>query len=170
MGKWENGKMGKCKNACENAKMNAKMHAKIQKCMRGNHHCPPSTFLATEQLLGDGAMMSLISQHSHKEKSHLQIGFRDNIRQDSHSLTLTMQERKKWRKDHRIGVYARPTAKDDGSSNLSSEKLEFLAKRTPTDKVKLEFNEDYPSTPPTAPPIFIPMYLRVERSALYSFE
>lgn len=79
----------------------------------------------------------------------------------SHSL---FQERKKWRKDHPIGFYARPTARGDGSSNLFKWETGIPGKKG-TDweggiyKVTLDFGQEYPSQAPLCrfvPPIYHP--------------
>ena len=63
------------------------------------------------------------------------------------------EERKAWRKDHPIGFYARPSSKDDGSSDIMVWEAGIPGKEE-TDwaggvyKVRLEFSEEYPSKPP----------------------
>ena len=63
------------------------------------------------------------------------------------------EERRAWRKDHPIGFYARPTASDDGSSNMMKWEAGIPGKAG-TDweggvyKVHMEFSEEYPSRPP----------------------
>ena len=63
------------------------------------------------------------------------------------------EERKAWRKDHPIGFYARPTSKEDGSSNIMVWEAGIPGKEG-TDwaggvyKVNMEFSDEYPSRPP----------------------
>jgi ubiquitin-conjugating enzyme E2 I len=82
----------------------------------------------------------------------------------SHFFRFNAQERKKWRKDHPIGFYARPLAKGDGSSDLFKWEAGIPGKKK-TDwegglfKVVLHFSPDYPSKAPLVkftPPIFHP--------------
>jgi ubiquitin-conjugating enzyme E2 I len=82
-------------------------------------------------------------------------------------LTLVytvQQERKRWRKDHPVGFYARPLNKGDGSTNIFQWECGIPGKAG-TDweggvyKVVLHFTSDYPSQAPTVtftPPIFHP--------------
>jgi len=80
------------------------------------------------------------------------------------SLTHSHQERKKWRKDHPIGFYARPVASGDGSANLFKWEAGIPGKKD-TDweggvyKVNIVFTPEYPSQAPVVsftPPIFHP--------------
>ena len=63
------------------------------------------------------------------------------------------EERKKWRKDHPIGFYARPQSRGDGSSNLLIWEAGIPGK-TGTDwegglyKLSLQFSSEYPLKPP----------------------
>ena len=63
------------------------------------------------------------------------------------------EERKNWRKDHPPGFYARPSKKDDNSTNLMKWETGIPGKDG-TDwaggvfKVTMEFPEEYPSKPP----------------------
>ena len=63
------------------------------------------------------------------------------------------EERKAWRKDHPIGFYAKPEARNDGSTNMFKWTAGIPGKAN-TDweggifKVTMEFTEEYPSRPP----------------------
>lgn len=63
------------------------------------------------------------------------------------------EERKAWRKDHPIGFYARPSSKEDGSSDIMVWEAGIPGKEG-TDweggvfKVRMEFSDEYPSRPP----------------------
>jgi ubiquitin-conjugating enzyme E2 I len=94
--------------------------------------------------------------------------YESNVSKCTSSLTLVLinfyQERKTWRKDHPPGFFIKPAAKADGSSDLFQWKGGIPGKAG-TDweggvyKIRLQFNEDYPSQPPQVyfdPPIFHP--------------
>jgi len=75
-----------------------------------------------------------------------------------------VEERRAWRKDHPINFWARPTAKEDGSSNIFIWDAGVPGKEG-TDwegglyKVRMEFSDEYPSKPPKCkfvPPLFHP--------------
>jgi ubiquitin-protein ligase len=63
------------------------------------------------------------------------------------------EERRAWRKEHPVGFHARPSAKNDGSSDMMKWMAGVPGKEG-TDweggvyKVSMEFTEEYPSRPP----------------------
>ena len=74
------------------------------------------------------------------------------------------EERRSWRKDHPMGMYARPAKNADSSNNLMKWECGVPGK-SGTDwegglyKVTMEFTEEYPSKPPKCkftPPLFHP--------------
>ena len=74
------------------------------------------------------------------------------------------QERKKWRRDHPAGFYARPRRKPDGSADLMLWDAGIPGKKGTIwegglFKMRLVYPEDYPSSPPKCqftPPLFHP--------------
>jgi ubiquitin-conjugating enzyme E2 I len=87
------------------------------------------------------------------------------------SLFFSHRNAKKWRKDHPVGFYARPTSNGDGSSNLFKREAGVINGKKGTDwegglyKVRIDVTHDYPSQAPVVtftPVIFSPqrLYLR----------
>ena len=84
------------------------------------------------------------------------------------ALTRLTEERKKWRKDHPFGFYARPVKTKDSSGNETLDMFNWECgipgkKQTPWEKglytLHLKFSNNYPSQAPKCsfvPPLFHP--------------
>eukprot|EP00924_Labyrinthula_sp_SR-Ha-C_P011031 snap_masked-scaffold_33-processed-gene-3.5-mRNA-1 protein AED:0.03 eAED:0.03 QI:0/-1/0/1/-1/1/1/0/157 len=80
------------------------------------------------------------------------------------ALGRLAQERKRWRKDHPVGFFARPRRRPDGSTDLMNWDAGMPGKKDTIWagaklKLTLAYPEDYPSSPPKVkftPPLFHP--------------
>ena len=80
------------------------------------------------------------------------------------ALGRLTQERKKWRKDHPPGFYARPRRNPDGSTDMMLWDAGIPGRKGTIwagglFKLKITYPEDYPSSPPKCqfvPPLFHP--------------
>ncbi|VDM24451.1 unnamed protein product [Toxocara canis] len=77
-----------------------------------------------------------------------------------------MEERKAWRKNHPFGFVARPALNSDGTRNLFNWECAIPGKKGTIwegglyrVRIRMQFKDDYPSTPPKCkfdPPLFHP--------------